>query len=293
LRTEKIRNTSPITEKTHDKNGRRIPKGKADPVCSVGQVAAWILALIEAAGTHLYGSAPVPVDFLVERTGIRRNNLLQRHVPKLLAAGLIVEVEGGYVTPEDAELRLARELRDSGCNAKARRQERAYKQQRDIHHMHRLLRAGVDFDGIARRMPAYSVAQIMDILVLADRAPTVEEMDQERHERQIRNASGTYSELVPESPYWEGEFPGPSDDGEGSPQPLLGHSPDAPAEARECPVTASAAVQRVEVPQDRHGASEEPCHHSYGGHVYPGGRGCYSCDPDHPLRGSLDAEVGA
>lgn len=48
------------------------------------------------------------------------------------------------------------------------------------------------------------------------------------------------------------------------------------------------ASGEVYSPTFKQASPEKPCIHSYGGHVYPGGSGCYLCDADHPYRAKPD-----
>jgi putative DNA primase/helicase len=207
LGSQMVRNTSPITEKEYDKNGRKIIQSSAEPVTSVGKVAAWVLDVIHAAKA-LFAPNPVPIEFLAQRTGMAPNHLRERPLKKLLEADLIEQVEGGYQDPEDVQLKLARELRDSGSTRKSQRQREQFEEQRRIHHVHRLAAAGVDFDGISYRT-GFSVAEIIDILKLPDRAPTPREMDEARWSR--LKPSGRLSELERESPVFRGVFVGAHD----------------------------------------------------------------------------------
>ncbi len=186
-KSAQIRNTSPTTDKEYDKNGRPISHGGEAPVSSVGKVAGRVLDLIHDF-SRITGE-PAPLEFLEERTGVRRDNLKSRHIRKLLEAGLILEVEGGYTTPENVEECLDEEFEISGCNAKTRQQEEENAKDREISLIHRMRKAGADFDRIAS-MTGRSVAEIMDVLKIPDAAPSYEELDRLKERREIRNADG-------------------------------------------------------------------------------------------------------
>jgi primase-polymerase (primpol)-like protein len=222
-----IRNTSPISDKEYDKNGRRIVQSSKAPVSSVGKVAAWVLDLI-----HYYSritGEPAPIGFLEERTNARRDHLKSRPIRKLIEARLILEVEGGYTTPEDVPERLDRELEDSGCNEKKRRQEEENAKDREISFIHRMRKAGADYDHIAAET-GRSVAEIMDILKPPDEAPTYDDLDILKGRREIRNADG-YIEDVQKADGF-GYFPNPK--------------------SREPRLSSTAEVSKGNVPEDKH-----------------------------------------
>ncbi len=219
-----IRNTSPLSDKPFDKNGRPIAQGGKAPVSSVGKVAGRVLDLI-----HYYSritGKPAPVGFLEERTATRRDNLKDRPIRRLLEARLILEVEGGYTTPDNVRECLDQELEDSGCNAKTRMQEEKITREREIKHIHRMHRAGADYDDIAAET-GRSVAEIMDILKTPDTDPTEEEMAELREWREIVNAVGDVNELEKEDEF--GYFPDP--------------------ESREPRLSSSAQVSKGNLPQ--------------------------------------------
>jgi hypothetical protein len=249
---ELIRHPGPTTDKTHNKNGRRIPQATGDPLRSVGKPAAMALDIAQAAVART--GEVVPVSFLSARIGTSLKNFKARQGRDLVNAGLLVGVAelGGYLPPENVVETLERELEDSGA---LRRHEegrkRTAKDQR-VQRVKHLSWLGMNEERIAFTT-GYAVEGIRDILTPPNRAPTALEMEQERHERQIRNASGTYAELVKESPFWEGEFPAPTLE-PGDTQPPLGHdcSPVPPG----APVTDADAPPKVEVPHERSAALE-------------------------------------
>jgi hypothetical protein len=207
LDTARILNAAHQTEQEFDRNGRRIPKGKDSPVRSVGKVSAWVLDLIHHGSGYM--GAPVSLEWLESRTGIRRNNLKRRHLRKLLEAGLIEAVGDGYATPPDVGDRLERELEVSGCNERARLQRQRHERQRRIRTVWRLSTAGVDFDGISYRT-GIPQAEIMGILKVPDHAPGWEDLDAMRERHEIRNADGYISELQREHPVFKGAFVDPA-----------------------------------------------------------------------------------
>jgi primase-polymerase (primpol)-like protein len=199
-----IRNTSPISYKEFNKNGRRIPQGGKAPVSSVGKVAGRVLDLI-----HYYSRStgkPVPVSLLEEKTDIRRDNLKSRPIRKLIEARLILEVEGGYTTPDNVEECLEWELKESGCNAKRRMQKERNAKDQEISFIHRMRKVGAEYDRIAAET-GRSVAEIMEILKIPDIAPSYEELDRQKKSRQIRNADGYIGDLQKADRF--GYFPNP------------------------------------------------------------------------------------
>jgi hypothetical protein len=244
-----IRNTSPTTDKEFDKNGRRIVRGKAAPVASVGKVAAWVLDII-----HYYSritGEPATLEFLEERTDIRRDHIKSRHVRKLLDAGLILEDSGGYTTPEDVEELLDQELEISGCDEKTRQQEEKNAKEREIMHIHRMRKAGADFDRIASRT-GRSVAFVMDVLKIPDLAPSYEELDMLKERREIRNADGYIEELERPSELWTDTFPEPDGDQEPLGHEYAGASPPEPSsEPRESRLSRPEETPRGNVPPAR------------------------------------------
>lgn len=145
-----LRNPAPDMP-DYDKNGRRIPKGKQDPLNSLVKVCGWILDMVHASQTAL------PLSFLSERTGIRPNNLKKRYIIPMTVAGFIKETEDGYVATTNVEEALRDELEDSGCNERAKLQRERHDRERD----------------------AYSKRKNEK----PDRAPTEEEMDAIREQR--------------------------------------------------------------------------------------------------------------
>jgi hypothetical protein len=251
-----IRNTSPISDKEYDKNGRRIVQSSKAPVSSVGKVAAWVLDLI-----HYYSSTtgkPAPIGFLEERTNARRDHLKSRPIRKLIEARLILEVEGGYTTPENVKERLDRELEDSGCNAKTRMQKEKNAKEREISSIHRMRKAGADFDRIAR-LTGRSVAFVMDVLKVADIAPSYEDLDRLKEGREIRNADGSIEDLQKADGF--GYFPDPK-----SREPRLSSTAEVSKaevskaeplsepsqEPRESRLSSSGEVSKGNVPEDKH-----------------------------------------
>lgn len=272
-----IRNPSPEMP-DYDKNGRKIPKGEAPMVKSVGKAAAMV-AYVVAATAPIFGGV-VPPEFVSQRTGVTVKNLKARHVPKLVAAGLVENVEGGYAPPVDVKETLKEELRVSGSIAAAKYQHNRHDRQRRAQEIKHLAWLGHDAEAIAAET-GFDPDEIAAVVTPPDPAPTREEMDAARL---AKGADGTYSDLVKESPTWAGEFPNPGDN-----QQPLGHDhQEAPREA----VSAPELVQRPTAPPDDTEAvqsptearEDEPCKHSGLGHVYPGGRGCYCCDNSHPMR---------
>ncbi len=208
-----IRNTSPLSDKPFDKNGRPIAQGGKAPVSSVGKVAGRVLDLI-----HYYSritGKPAPVGFLEERTATRRDNLKDRHIRRLLEANLILEVEGGYTTPEDIEQRLEQELEDSGSNTKTRMQEEKNAREREIRDIQCMHKAGADYDDIAE-LTGRTPAEIMAILKAPDTSLTEEEMARRKEWRDIVDADGDVNELEKADEF--GCFSDPE-----SPQQRLGH----------------------------------------------------------------------
>jgi hypothetical protein len=246
-----IRNTSPATNKEFDKNGRRIPQGKAAPVASVGMVAARVLDII-----HYYSSTtgkPAPIGFLEERTNARRDHLKSRPIRKLIEARLILEVEGGYTTPENVRERLEWELEESGCNKKKRQDEEKNAKDREISSIHRMRKAGAGFDRIAAET-GRSVAFVMDVLKVADIAPSYEELDMLKEQREIRNADGYIGDLQKADGF--GYFPNPK-----SREPRLSSTAEVSKaeplsepsqEPRESRLSSSGEVSKGNVPEDKH-----------------------------------------
>ncbi len=269
-----IRNTSPEMPE-YDKNGRKIPRGTAPLVKSVGKAAAWVADVIHAAAP-IFAPDPVPRRFVAGVTGIASNHLQERHVRKLVAAGLVEAVEGGYAVPEDVNAALKEELRVSGSLAAANCQRKRHDQQRRAQEIKRLAWMGHDGERIAAET-GYDLSEIAAVLSPVDQAPTEAEMDAARF---ARSADGEYADLEREAEHFPEIYTADED-----PQHPIGHDyPEATHEATEEPVTPSEPVQNGTVPPDYRNGSERPCEHSGLGHVYPGGNGCYMCDPDHPLR---------
>ncbi len=257
-----IRNTSPITDKEFDKNGRRLPQGGKAPVNSVGKAAARVLDLI-----HDYSSStgkPVPVSLLEEKTDIRRDNLKSRPIRKLIEARLILEVEGGYTTPPDVEERVEWELEISGCNKKKRQDEEKHAKEREISFIHRMRKTGADFDRIAE-LTGRPVSEIMDILKPPDEAPTYEELDRLKEDREIRDADGYIGDLQKANEF--GYFPDPESrephlsstaevsKGKKPPQARKASqeaSPEPSQEPRESRLSSSGEVSKGNVPEDEH-----------------------------------------
>jgi putative DNA primase/helicase len=168
-----------------DRHGRRIPQDKAHSVRSVGKVAAWILALIEAGYSDL--------DILETRTGIRRDHIKYRELAKLLDAGLIEATpDGGYAIPGNLESRMLHELHHSGCIERMERQERKTASERKVYRIQRAAHKGWEPEGIASHY-GYTVEDVIHVLTPPEHAPTDEEMEERRT---IRNADGTFSELA-------------------------------------------------------------------------------------------------
>jgi hypothetical protein len=122
----KLRNSAPEMPE-FDKNGRRLPKGKASPLGRLGKVCAWILDLVHAS------SVPLTRKVLSERTGIAPKNLVPRYLSKLVTAGLLEETAEGYVTPINVEKILKDELEDSGCNDAERLQKERHTREREAY----------------------------------------------------------------------------------------------------------------------------------------------------------------
>ena len=273
-----IRHPSPTTDKTHDKNGRPIAQGSGDSLRSLGKPAAMALNIAHVVA-QLTGM-PVPARFLASRLGTETKNFKRRHGKDLAAAKLLKPTEDGkgYVLPEDVGATLERELRDSGALRRhADGLERTARDRR-YRRIKKLWWLGMNRERIAAAT-GYDAGEIAAVVTPPDEAPTREEMDAARL---AKGADGPTSELVKESPVWTGEFPDPDD----AEQPL-GHGF---SEAPQTPVSCNEPVQRGTAPPDKpkpsqgHTSEATPCKHSYGGHVYPGGRGCYCCDAAHPMR---------
>ena len=273
-----IRNTSPEMPE-YDKNGRKIPKGPAPLVKSVGKAAAMV-AYVVATTAPIFEGGTVPPEFVSQRTGISRVNLKRRHIPKLVAAGLVESVEGGYFPPVDVKETLREELRVSGSLAAANHQRQRHNRQRRAQEIKRLVWLGHDAGAIAAET-GFDPDEIAAVVAPPDEAPTREVMDAARL---AKGADGSTSELLKESPTWAGEFPDP----DAVEQPLGHDYPQAP----QTPVGRSELVQKVKAPPDvaepvqgyTEALDETPCKHSGLGHVYPGGSGCYCCDTNHPMR---------
>ncbi len=247
-----IRNTSPISDKEFDKNGRPLSHGGKAPVSSVGMVAARVLDII-----HYYSlvtGEPATLEFIHERTRIRRDHLKDRPVRKLLDAGLILEDSSGYTTPEDVPERLDRELEDSGSNAKTRMQKEKNAKDREISSIHRMRKAGADYDRIAAET-GRSVAFIMDILKPPDEAPTYDDLDRLKEDREIRNADGYIGDVQKADGF--GYFPNPK-----SREPRLSSTAEVSKaevskaepsqEPRESRLSRSEEAPRGNVPEDKH-----------------------------------------
>lgn len=167
LGSHMIRNTSP-------------ERSANSPVKSVGKAAAWILDIIHAASRLLSG--PVPIEFIEEKTGIRRNHLRERSLKQLLGAGLIEEVGGGYITPQDVGQRLKRELNVSGCVAALNAQRKRNDLQRRIQEVKRLAFLGHHPERIAAET-GYTLSEVLDILQDPDRALIPEGTDLSSEEK--------------------------------------------------------------------------------------------------------------
>ncbi len=87
-----------------------------------------------------------------------------------------------YTIPENVRGRLERELEISGCNEKTRQQRDKNAKEREPMHIHRMFKGGKDFDGIAR-LPGRSVAEILDVLKIADVAPSSDDLDRLKERR--------------------------------------------------------------------------------------------------------------
>ncbi len=111
----------------YDRNGRRIPKGKQDPVKKLGKVRAWILDLVYAA------EGAVSLSFLSERTGVRKNNLKDRYMNQLIVAGLVKRTKEGYMETPNVEEVLKEELEVSGCNDAAKLQQERHDREREAY----------------------------------------------------------------------------------------------------------------------------------------------------------------
>jgi putative DNA primase/helicase len=88
-------------------------------ISTIGKRNAQILDIIHASNT------PVPLDTLARLLNIRgrgKYNLKYRNLALLKDLGLIEYVEDGYITPEDFEQRMERELKESGCSQAERLQ---------------------------------------------------------------------------------------------------------------------------------------------------------------------------
>jgi hypothetical protein len=244
-----IRHPSPATDKTHDKNGRKLPKGPSDPLRSLGKPAAMVLDIAQAAVART--GEVVPVLFLAARIGTSLKNFKARQGRDLVNAGLLQDAtasgEPSYRIPDDVGETLKRELENSGALRRHEEGRKRTQAERRVQRIRYLWWLGMNVERI-EAATGYDPDEIAAVLAPPAPAPTALEMEQERHEREIRNASGAYAELVKESPFWEGEFPAPTLE-PGDTQPLLGH--DYSPEPTEAPVTAADAPPKVEVPQER------------------------------------------
>jgi hypothetical protein len=255
-KSAQIRNTSPTSYEDYDKNGRPLSHGGEAPVSSVGKVAGRVLDLIH--DFSRIAGEPAPLEFLEERTGVRRDNLKSRHIRKLIEARLILEVEGGYTTPENIEECLDEEFEISGCNAKTRMQKEKNAKEREISSIHRMRKAGADFDRIAAET-GRGVAFVMDVLKIPDVAPSYEDLDRLKERREIRNADGFIEELERPSEVWRDTYPEPENE-----QEPLGHeyapTPTPSQEPRESRVSSSGEVSKGHVPPAYESRSEEDEH---------------------------------
>jgi hypothetical protein len=124
--TQFLRNSAPEMP-DYDRNGRRIPKGKQDPVKRLGKVRAWILDLVYAA------EGAVSLSFLSARTGVRPDHLKTRYMNQLIVAGLVKQTEEGYMETTNVEEVLKEELEVSGCNDAAKLQQERHDREREAY----------------------------------------------------------------------------------------------------------------------------------------------------------------
>jgi hypothetical protein len=123
-----LRNSAPEMP-DYDRNGRRIPIGKQDPVKKLGKVRAWILDMVYAA------EGAVSLSFLSERTGVRKNNLKRRYMNQLIVAGLVKRTKEGYMETPNVEEVLKEELEVSGCNDAAKLQQERHDREREAYRL--------------------------------------------------------------------------------------------------------------------------------------------------------------
>jgi hypothetical protein len=124
--TPGLRNSAPEMP-DYDRNGRRIPRGKQDPIKRLGKVCAWILDMVYTA------QSAVSLSFLSERTGIRKNDLKARYMNQLIVAGLVKRTEEGYMPTTNVEEVLKEELEVSGCNDAAKLQQERHDREREAY----------------------------------------------------------------------------------------------------------------------------------------------------------------
>lgn len=91
---------------------------------TIGKRSAQIIDYV-----HTLGRV-VTADELAKHFETRKNNLKTRNLNTLIALELLKEEDGGYITPEDIEERLERELEESGCNRVERLQRQKYEIER-------------------------------------------------------------------------------------------------------------------------------------------------------------------
>jgi len=124
--TPEIRNQAPDLP-DFDKNGRRLPQGKQDPLKRLGKPCGWILDLVVAS------RGAVSKSFLSERTGVAENHLVERYINKMIVAGLLKATDEGFVSTANAGEALGEELELSGCNDAARRQRERHEREREAY----------------------------------------------------------------------------------------------------------------------------------------------------------------
>ncbi len=124
--TQNLRNPAPDMP-DFDRNGRRLPKGKQDPLKKLGKVKGWILDMV------LVARSTVSLSLLSERTGIRPNNLKARHTNPMIVAGLLKDTGAGYIPAVNVGEALGEELELSGCNEAARRQRERHERDREAY----------------------------------------------------------------------------------------------------------------------------------------------------------------
>ncbi len=86
---------------------------------------------------HVQGRRVVTEEEIAKHLGARARDIRTRNLPTLVGLGLMVEKDGGYVTPEDIEERLVEELESSGSLKAERLQRETYQREREAYEYHR------------------------------------------------------------------------------------------------------------------------------------------------------------